>query len=398
MAFKLVYTATSPLFLNFLRRQIGFLREEGFRICIVCSPGEQLQKFVEQEQVPGYGVEMPRRITPIKDLVALSQLCSILRRVRPHLVHANTPKGGLLGMVASYLCRVPVRIYHVHGLPFMSASGGKRRLLRWTEKISCRLAHSVLCVSHSVREVMVRERLCPPEKVRVLASGSVQGVDADERFNPDRFPDTLRHQLRANLGIPDKAVVVGYAGRIVRDKGMEELAQAWQMLQAEYPRLYLLLVGDFEPQDPVSDSARKTLTSAPRAIITGWVEDTAPYYATMDILTLPSYREGFPNAPLEAAAMGIPVIATNIPGCTDAVVDGITGTLVPPHDASALAHAIERYIRQPLLRSQHGRAGRERVLTQFRQEVIWHALLDHYRSLLEQRGLSSDDLLHGAPQ
>ncbi|MGQ9542134.1 MAG: glycosyltransferase family 4 protein [Armatimonadota bacterium] len=373
--------------MNFFRGQIAYLREHGIEVSVICSPGELLEAFVQKEQVPGYGVEMPRRITPLRDVIALIQLVRILRKVRPHLVHANTPKGGLLGMISAWLCRVPVRIYHIRGLPFLTASGWKRRVLRWSEKIACRLAHSVLCVSHSSRQIAVQEDLCAEDKIRVLASGSGQGVDADGRFNPARFGEEARRTLRRAIHIPEEATVIGYVGRIVRDKGMEELAKAWTQLRERYPNLHLLLVGDYEPQDPVSDTVRRLFLNDPRVILTGWVSDTAPYYALMDVLALPSYREGFPNTPLEASAMCVPVVATRIPGCVDAVVDGLTGVLVPARDAQALAEAIERYICQPHLRIQHGRAGRERVLREFRQEVLWQALYEHYQSLMQEKGI-----------
>lgn len=386
MSIRLVYIATSPLFLNFLRGQIAYLRERGVEVSVICSPGELLDAFVQKEQVPGYGVEMPRRITPLRDVIALIQLIRFLRKVCPHMAHANTPKGGLLGMISAWFCRVPVRIYHIRGLPFLTASGWKRTVLRWSEKIACRLAHSVLCVSHSVRQIAVQEGLCAEDKIRVLASGSGQGVDADGRFNPARLSEEALRILRSELHIPDEATVIGYVGRVVRDKGMEELAEAWTQLRERYPDLYLLLVGDYEPQDPISDTVRRLFSDDPRVILTGWVNDTAPYYALMGVLVLPSYREGFPNTPLEASAMCVPVVATRIPGCVDAVVDGLTGVLVPVRDAQALAEAIDRYIRQPNLRLQHGRAGRERVLREFRQEVLWQALYEHYQLLMQKKG------------
>lgn len=387
MSIRLVYIATSPLFLNFLRGHIAFLRKHDIAVSVICSPGELLQAFTEQEGVPGYGIEMPRRITPFKDIVALWQMHGALRKIRPHIVHANTPKGGLLGMISAWLCRVPVRIYHIRGLPFLTASGWKRRVLRWSEKIACRLAHSVLCVSHSIRQIAVQEGLCAEHKIRILVSGSGQGVDADERFNPARFGEEAKRTLRGALHIPEKATVIGYVGRIVHDKGMQELAEAWTQLRERYPDLYLLLVGDHEPQDPISDTVRRLFSNDPRVILTGWVSDTAPYYALMDVLVLPSYREGFPNTPLEASAMCVPVVATRIPGCVDAVVEGLTGVLVPVRDAQALAEAIDRYICQPDLRIQHGRAGRERVLREFRQEVLWQALYEHYQSLMQEKGI-----------
>lgn len=388
MSIRLVYIATSPLFLNFLRGHIAFLRKHDIAVSVICSPGELLQAFTEQEGVPGYGIEMPRRITPFKDMVALWQMHGALRKIRPHIVHANTPKGGLLGMISAWICRVPVRIYHIRGLPFLTTSGWKRHVLRWSEKIACRSAHSVLCVSHSIRHIAIREKLCPENKIQVLASGSGQGVDADGRFNPAHYSDEMRRALRETLHIPDGALVIGYVGRIVRDKGIEELAEAWTHLRERYPNLYLLLVGDYEPQDPVPDTVRHRFSEDRRVILTGWVAETAPYYALMDILVLPSYREGFPNTPLEASAMRLPVVATQIPGCVDAVTDGLTGTLVPVHNSQALTEAIDRYIRNPDLRQQHGKAGGEQVLGKFRQEIISQALYEHYRLLMWEKGVS----------
>jgi glycosyltransferase involved in cell wall biosynthesis len=387
MKVRVVHISTSPLFLNFLRGLLLDLRERGFEPSVICSPGELLDRFVQETGVAGFGVEMARRITPLRDLVALYQLVILLRRVRPHIVHAHTPKGGLLGTAAAWTCRVPVRIYHIRGLPHLTASGVKRLLLHWSEKAACRLAHRVLCVSESMRRIAVEEKLCPPDRIKVLANGSGQGVDAERRFHPGRFAKAERERLQAQLQIPPDATVIGFVGRIVRDKGMQELAHAWQHLRRDYSHLHLLLVGEYENQDPVPAWVEQTFAGDPRVHITGWVSDAAPYYAIMHVLVLPSYREGFPNTPLEAAAMELPVVATCIPGTVDAVEDEVTGLLVPPRDAEALEQAIRRYLDSPALRQQHGKAGRERVLRLFRQEVIWEALYNEYVALLQRQGI-----------
>jgi len=389
MKVRVVHISTSPLFLNFLRGLLFDLRERGFEPSVVCSPGELLDRFVRETGVAGFGVEMPRRITPLRDVVALYRLVILLRRLRPHIVHAHTPKGGLLGTTAAWMCRVPVRIYHIRGLPHLTASGVKRLLLHWSEQVACRLAHRVLCVGESMRRIAVEDRLCPPDRIKVLANGSGQGVDAERRFHPGRFTEVERERLQAQLQIPPDATVIGFVGRMVRDKGMQELAHAWQHLREDYSHLHLLLVGDYEEQDPVPAWVQQTFAGDPRVHITGWVSDAAPYYAIMHVLVLPSYREGFPNTPLEAAAMELPVVATRIPGTVDAVEDEVTGLLIPPRDAQALEQAIRRYLDSPALRQQHGKAGRERVLRLFRQEVIWEAWYNEYVALLQQRGILS---------
>jgi glycosyltransferase involved in cell wall biosynthesis len=314
-------------------------------------------------------------------------MCRALRDIHPGIVHAHTPKGGLIGMISSFLVRTPVRIYHIRGLPYMAATGKNRFLLRWSEKLSCLLAHEVFCVSHSIRQFAVQDGLVPAEKIKVFLGGSGNGVDATTRFNPQSFTDRERCELRKSLGISADDLVIAYVGRLVRDKGVEELAAAWRVLREGFPSARLLLAGPFEPKDAISDDTRDFLEADPRVVILGDVPDAAPYYSIADIVALPTYREGFPNVPLEAAAMELPVVATTIPGCTDAVEDGVTGTLVPPRDANALRLAIERYLEDPELRRAHGLAGRERVMREFRQEDIWEAIYQEYCRLLEQKGL-----------
>ncbi len=384
---RLVHITTVPDSLDFFIGQVGYMKAQGLEVHAVSSPGELLDRFAALERVPVHALAMPRRITPLRDLAAVVRLARLLRRLRPTIVHAHTPKAGLLGMIGAWLTRVPVRIYHLHGLPLTTAAGLKRFLLRWSEKVSCRLAHQVLCVSHSLREEALAEGLCRPERIKVLLAGSINGVDAAEAFNPQRVGNTTRADIRTRYGIPPDALVVGYVGRVVRDKGMAELVESWQLLREEFPQLHLLIVGPFEPQDPVSPEVERVLRSDPRIHLAGLSLDVPPLYAAMDVVALPTYREGFGIVAIEAGAMELPVVATHIPGCVDAVADGVTGTLVPVRDGRALAEALRRYLRDPELRRQHGQAGRRRVLRDFRPEAIWDAVFQEYLRLLRARGL-----------
>jgi glycosyltransferase involved in cell wall biosynthesis len=383
---RLVHITTVPESLTFFTGQVGYMKARGFDVQAISSPGELLHRFAAAERIAAHAVDMPRRITPVRDLVAVSRLWRRLRRSRPHIVHAHTPKGGLLGMAGAWLARVPVRIYHIHGLPLMTATGPKRHLLKWSERVACALAHQVLCVSRSVREVVIAERLCPPDKIKVLRGGSVNGVDAAQAFNPARLPAGVALEARARHGIPADALVAGFVGRVVRDKGLAELVRAWQGLREEFPGLHLLIVGPFEPQDPLPAGVEAVLRGDPRIHLTGEVWDVPPLYAAMDLVVLPTYREGFGIVAIEAAALGLPVVATRIPGCVDAVQDGVTGTLVPVRDGGALADALRVYLRDPVLRRKHGAAGRERVLREFGQEALWEAVYQEYTRLLGDRG------------
>jgi glycosyltransferase involved in cell wall biosynthesis len=377
-----VHVTTVPMSLTFLRGQARFMSERGIRIRAVSSPGKHLDSFAAAEGVAVHAVTMERRIAPIRDIGAVVALVSHLRRVRPDIVHAHTPKGGLLGMIAATIVRTRGRVYHMRGLPFAAASGSRRYLLWLTEWVSCRLAHEVLCVSQSLRHVAISARLAPESKIRVIAGGSGNGVDAEARFNPARLPAGSRETTRERYGIPEDALVIGFIGRLVRDKGIVELSEAWRRVRLTHPTAHLLLVGPVESQDPLPPGLIGELESDERAHLAGEDWDTPKLYAAMDLVVLPTYREGFPNVLLEAAAMQLPVVATNVPGCIDAVEPGVTGVLIPARDHEQLAAAVGRYLDDVHLRRTHGRAARARVLEQFAQPRIWAGLHDRYQSVL----------------
>lgn len=377
----LVHITTVPVTLwSFFRGQAAFLRDRGISVSAVSAPGVYLDQFGADERVPVYPVQMDRRIQPLRDVVTLGRMVRLLARLRPDIVHTHTPKGGLIGMIAARVCRVPIRIYHIHGLPFVTARGRRRWVLRVSEWISCWCAHQVFCVSPSIRDVAVSERLCPAGKIVVPALGSFSGVDAQVQFDPGRFGVAVRAAARRALGIGPRDVVVGFVGRIVRDKGVVELALAWHSLGG--PGVCLVLVGSIETEDRVSDQVMTELRSDPRVRFLAHVDDPAPLYAVMDIVVLPTHREGFPVVPLEAAAMALPIVATRIPGCVDAIMDGVTGTLVSVGDPAALEAALRSYIDDDRLRERHGTAARQRVLQNYRPEDVWQATYDLYHKLM----------------
>jgi len=375
----LVHVTTVPSTLGFLRGQIGRWKALGFDAWAVSSPGPDLERFSFEEGIPVHGVTMARNITPLADLISIARLWRAFREIRPGIVHGHTPKGGLLAMAAAFLARVPVRIYTVHGLPLETARGWKRLLLAWTERLSCLLAHRVHSVSDSLRRKMVGEGLCPRGKLRLLERGSIGGVEARERFALGLEQIRAGREIRSWHGIPPGAPVIGFVGRIVRDKGMVELVDAWLSLRTEFPEAHLLIAGSFEPRDRVPPATERLLRTDPKIHLVGHVDSMPDMYAAMDVVALPTYREGFPQVALEAAAMERPVVATRATGCVDAIVDGETGTLVDAGDPRALAGALRAYLSDPELRRKHGRAARARVLRDYRPESLWRAMELEYR-------------------
>jgi len=374
---RVVHVAAVPEMLLFLAGHLSDLAARGVDVVIVASPGPALGRLAESEGVASVAVPMTREITPLDDLATLVRLTRTLRELRPDVIDVHTLKAGLLGMIAGWLAGVPVRIYHLHGLRHVTTSGLRRSILRASERITSTLATRVLCVSRSIARVAVEEGLVPARKMAVLLGGSIAGVDATGRFVAPR-DDGERRAARAALGLPPDARVIGFVGRLVRDKGVAELAEAWRALRESDPDLRLLILGEREAGDPIPDALAASLSEDPRVLLAGYDLDTPRYYRAMDVVALPTYREGFPVVPLEAAAMGLPVVATDVPGCVDAVVHGVTGTLVPPRDVPALAAALRTYLADAELRRGHGAAGRERVLRDYDSRRLWDALHDEY--------------------
>ncbi len=366
--------------------QLTFLRERGFDVTVIAAPSESLDIVREREQVQTIPIPIVREISPIADVRTLAKLCGIFRTLRPDIVNAGTPKAGLLGMLAAKLTGVPVRLYTLRGLRLETTSGFKERLLTATERLAASCAQQVICVGESLRQEYVRRKLVRQDKTVVLRHGSSNGVNA-ERFQYSVEQFIRIGQLRESLKIPADAPIIGFVGRLTRDKGLVDLHDAFRRLLAEFPDLRLILIGGPEEGDPIPPQTWQRLTEHPQIIRTGAIKDVSLYYGLFDVFVFPSYREGFPNVPMEAATAGVPVVGYSVTGTLDAVTDGATGLLVPLRDSATLAAATACYLRNPILRRRHGEAGRRRVLTDFRREDLWQSLADLYLHWLSERGL-----------
>lgn len=375
---RIVHVLTVSDSLPFIDTVVRRATERGHDVVIVTSPDERLNAFGRRRGVQTIGVEMPRRVSPTQDWESLQALHRLFLRLKPSIVHSHTPKGGLLGTLAAHAASVPVRLYQMRGLAFVTARGPLRTVLLTTERLSCNAATHVICQSHSLHQQALVEKLVTRANSEVVLEGS-NGVDA-QRFAPDQ---ALGAKLRGELGISSNAKVITFVGRLVRDKGIPELIAAFERLTAT--DVHLVLAGPYEPRDPVDESTRARIAAHPRIHTLGMLSDPRPAYAASDFVVLPSHREGFPNVPLEAAAMGKAVVTTRVPGCTDSIAEAVTGMLVPVNDPGALSEAFEAYLSHPELARTHGLAGRDRVQQQFSRERIADAMVDLYERHLRSR-------------
>jgi glycosyltransferase involved in cell wall biosynthesis len=358
----LMRVAASPVSLDLLLAgQLGFLSHH-YEVVGVASPDETTHKRIrEREGIRTVELAIERRIAPMRDLRSLWRLWRLFRRERPAIVHSITPKAGLLSMAAARAAGVPVRIHTFTGLIFPWRRGLMRQMLMAADRLTCLFATHVIPEGEGVRRDLERYRVTR-KPLRVLAGGSVNGVDTDF-FKPGPGP--------AKRTAGDGITRFVFVGRVVRDKGLEELRTAFEGLE----NAELVLVGLLEQNlDPLSAG---TLEWATRLGV-GFQSDIRPFLAAADVLVLPSHREGFPGVPLQAGAMGLPAIVTDICGCNEIVVDGVTGLLVAPRDAESLRDAMKRLAGDPTLRGKMGRAARKRVVENFGHKKVWTALLDFY--------------------
>jgi glycosyltransferase involved in cell wall biosynthesis len=376
---RLVIGVTSDQTCLVLRGRLRALRLAGFEVTLISAPGESLTRIAAEEGVSACPVPMRRGISPLWDVISLLALARILLRLRPAITDFSTPKAGFLGNLAAWALRVPHRVYTLRGLKLEGSQGGKRRLLLWSERMTARCAHRVLCNSTSLRAAARALRIAPDRKLRLLGDGSSNGVDA-ERFSAGASG------IRKALGIDEGDLVLGFVGRLTKDKGLPELLVAFEEILRVEPRCWLLLVGWFDrAEDALESSWRLHIAGHRRIRYTGFVADTVPYYRAMDVFVLPTHREGFPNVALEAAACRLAVVTTESTGARDAVLPELTGLLIPPGIPEAISEAVLSLLRDPEKRRRMGEAGRAWVLERYTRERVLGLAVEFYRGLMLDR-------------
>lgn len=354
----------------------GLLKElsEKYEVVAVSSPDDTLDLVGRREGVKTVGVPMERHIAPLSDLKSLWKMVGVMRRERPWMVHSMTPKAGLMSMIAGWLTGVPVRVHTYTGLVFPTATGLTQKILILTDRILCRCATHIIPEGQGVKRDLQRYRITR-KPMRVLANGNVRGIDLNHY---DRTPEVMAEARK--IADPDKVTYV-FVGRIVGDKGVNELVEAFTRLNAEHHDTRLILVGRQEAAlDPVSPATLGRIKSNPSILAVGEQKDVRPWLAASDIGVLSSYREGFPNSVIESGAMGLPSIVTDINGANEIIIPGENGLIVPPRDADALYRAMKLLYDDKPLRDRL--ASRSRDLSRrYDQTIVRQALYDFYASL-----------------
>jgi glycosyltransferase involved in cell wall biosynthesis len=378
---RILRLTTIPMSLNLLfKGQFLFMRTRGLDVIVGSASGDEIPTIAEREEVRHYVFPFSRRISPILDLIAIFQLIRCIREHKFEIVHTHTPKAGLLGMIAAWICRVPIRLHTVAGLPLIESKGFKRWILVQTEKLTYHCATRVYPNSFKMMEYIQQHIYCSQTKFNVIANGSSNGIDT-AYFNIHASLKAEGDRIKTNLKIPSNHKVAVFVGRITGDKGINELIAAFKYFED----LSLILVGPFEPDlDPLDDQTVVEIKQQPNIHSVGYQSDVRPYLLAADFLVFPSYREGFPNVPMQAGAMGLPCIVTDINGCNEIIEDRVNGLIIPAKNIEELKRAIKRMLADAeLFKKMKGNA-RQKIVDRYDQKVVWEALYKEYVSLLNK--------------
>ncbi|MGY3055225.1 glycosyltransferase involved in cell wall biosynthesis [Pedobacter sp. UYEF25] len=378
---KLIRITTVPISLEkLLEGQLEFMQQY-YQVTAISADEEKLKKLGNRLGVPTYHVEMSRQITPIKDLAAAYKLYKFLKKEKPAIVHSHTPKAGIVGMLAGYFAKVPIRLHTVAGLPLMETAGAKRSVLNFVEKLTYRLATKVYPNSKGLYDFILAEKFTTGKKLKIIGNGSSNGIDTTY-FNPTLFTESEKITLREKYLIPSNAYVFIFVGRLVGDKGINELVAAFSKLNSIQKESRLLLIGPVETElDALLESTLQEIDRNKHIIALGFQQDVRPFFAISNALVFPSYREGFPNVVMQAGAMGLSAIVSNINGCNEIVEEGKNGLIVAVKDTDALFAAMSNLLTDAPLGRQLSATAREHICKNYERKEVWQQLLKEYQSL-----------------
>jgi glycosyltransferase involved in cell wall biosynthesis len=378
---KLIRITTVPLSLDkLLSGQLRFMSAH-YEVIAVAAEKEYLEKIGAKEKVRTFHLEMSRKITPLADLLAVIRLYFFLRNEKPFLVHSHTPKAGIVGMLAAKWAGVPHRLHTVAGLPLLEAKGFKRKLLDFVEKVTYACATKVYPNSIGLKDIIIQNNYSNPGKLKVIAQGSSNGIDT-AFFNPDLFSDEQNQILREKWGLTREHFVFIFVGRLVKDKGINEMVEAFLEVHKTHDKARLLLVGDYEQDlDPLSPKTLEAIEHNMAIVAVGFQYDVRPFFAIANALVFPSYREGFPNVVMQAGAMNLPCIVSDINGCNEIILEGVNGTIIPVKNTAVIVEKMNCFVEKTAYHKLLQSNARKMIITRYDQHVVWEAILDEYHLL-----------------
>lgn len=376
---KVFRITTVPISLNGLfKGQLRMLNEH-FDLVGVSSPGPALEEAHQREGIRVIALPMERRISPIKDFISLVRMVLLFLKERPDMIHSYTPKAGLISMLAGWITGVPVRMHTFTGLVFPTVSGLKQKILIWADRLTCACATHINPEGNGVKQDLIRYKITK-KPLKIIANGNVNGIDL-EYFQ--RTPEVMKS---AEAYRKEGVFTFCFVGRVVRDKGINELVSAFVRLQKKYTQIRLILVGPFEKKlDPVSAETEKLILEHPAIDFMDFQKDIRPFLVASDVLAFPSYREGFPNVVIQAGAMGLPSIVTDINGCNEIIEQDKNGVIIEPHNEEVLYKAMEDFLLHPEKVNAMAENCRKMVADRYDQKIVWKALLDEYKTLLKEK-------------
>jgi glycosyltransferase involved in cell wall biosynthesis len=364
-----------------LKGQLGFMNRF-FDVSGVTSYDQKhFNEVVAREGVAMKAIEMKRTIAPVQDLVSLWKLYRHIKKLKPYIVHTHTPKAGLIGMLAARLASVPVRLHTVAGMPLIETTGAKRMLLNIIERLTYSCAHRVYPNSNGLATIIRENNFCSPKKLKIIAGGSSNGINT-AHFSPS-LDVSQKMEFRSRLGISKDAVLYCFVGRLCTEKGIRELVEAFIQLQLRHENadVKLLLVGPFEKENgELPAQAVQQIENTPNIVSVGRHDDIRPYLEISDVFVFPSYREGFPNVVLQAGAMELPCIVSDINGCNEIIIQNYNGLIVPVKNTERLLDEMEQLLLSSALRRKLASVARKNVQEKYDQQMIWEALLAEYQS------------------
>lgn len=381
---KLIRITTAPMALKYLLKgQMSFMSKNGFDVIMISADGQELNDVIESEKCKHFIVPFTRKITIIKDLYATYKLYRILIREKPDIVHTHTPKAGIVGMLASYFARVPARLHTVAGLPLVETTGFKRFILNFVERLTYRCSTMVYPNSFGLKEIILKNRFTTKNKLRIIGNGSSNGIDTSY-FDSELFSSLENNTLKSELGVEINDFVFIFVGRVVSDKGINELVEAFDRFCLLEQDIKLLIVGPLEDElDPLNEQTKLLINNNVKIISVGYQHDVRPYFAISDSLVFPSYREGFPNVVMQAGAMGLPSIVSDINGCNEIIVNNINGLIIKVKSVQTIYDAMIKITSDKYLFNKLRLNSRDSIKIKYEREAFWGMLLNEYEDLIK---------------